>query len=272
MSYENLPTPHHVPRTFLVRRLHSITGLFFVLFLCEHLITNSEAALWFGEDGISFIRSVNLLNSLPYLPLIELFLLGFPIAIHMGLGIAYLFEARFNSYRRKTSAPYLPFPRNKAFTWQRITSVILVIGVFAHVLTMRFINRPVEHSKKFYLTVEADAGLPSLIPRLDTTITKTISDHSEEWQAETPDFGTAALLMVRESMKHVWICIFYSIFVLAACFHAANGLWTFGIAWGIAMNEQGWRIARIGSSLLGIGLALGGLACIWLTYWVNLRS
>lgn len=279
MTYENQPPPHRVPRAFLLRRLHSLTGFFFALFLCEHLITNSEAALWFGEDGISFVRSVNFLNSLPYLPLIELFLLGVPIAIHAILGIVYLLEAQCNSYFVSYARPYLPLPRNKAFTWQRITSVILVFGIIAHVFTMRFLNRPEENNKAFDVVVEADAGLATLAPRLNTTLilgqskdTKSGDVAAKTWIAKAPDFGTATLLMVREAMRTPWICILYSIFVFAACFHAANGLWTCAIAWGAAMNEQGWKIVRLVSTFLGFVLGIGGLAAIWLTYWVNLRS
>ena len=321
-SYENYPPPHVICKAFLKRRLHSIAGLFFVLFLCEHLLTNSEAALFISEDGAGFIRMVKLLHYLPYLPAIELFLLGVPITIHAILGIQYLYEAQCNSRAKKGNEPYLPFARNFAFTWQRITSVILVVGVIAHVLTMRFIYQPVHASgERYALQIKPDSGIVTLAPRLKTTLVtpeskpyllktlhqkKEVIDKAlllpipspilatkktdlqlltneqnfindlaptkENWIAITPDFGTAILLLVRQTMSNVWLCVLYSLFVGAATFHAANGLWTFAISWGISLNESGRVTMRRISNLLGFALLFGGLACIWLTYWVTLRS
>lgn len=320
--YENYPSPHLVPAAFLRRRLHSIAGLFFVLFLCEHLLTNSEAALFPDEEGSGFIRMVRIIHALPYLPLIEIFLLGVPIAIHAVLGVIYVWEARCNSRRTDGSTPYLPFARNFAFTWQRITSIILVVGVTAHVVTMRFLFQPVAVGAETYsLSVKPDPGLLSLAPRLKTILITpdskpyvlqslmqkkevvdnsllrpippavlaakkekakkleldqhfitTLSPSQTEWFAITPDFGTAALLLVRETMRLWWVCILYSLFLCAATFHAANGLWTFAISWGLTLNESGRVIVRRLSNLIGFSLAFGGLACIWLTYWVTLRS
>jgi len=315
MSYENLPTPKSIPKEFLRRRLHSLAGLFFVLFLFEHMLTNSEAALLVGKDGSGFIAMVNLIHSIPYLPLVEIFLLAVPIAIHVYLGIIYLYEAKTNSWPTDGSKPALPsFARNHAFTWQRITSLVLVIGLLAHVINMRFMHHPKQVGSSYAVEVEADRGLVSLAPRLQTQLItprskehllqpkvekkdpslpptiqaeqcyeiqneneqiefiETTSPTKDQWIAVAPDFGTAALLLVRENFRTLWICILYTIFVLAASFHAANGLWTFAICWGIALNEQSRKIVRLISTGLGFMLASGGLACIWLTYWVNLRN
>jgi succinate dehydrogenase / fumarate reductase cytochrome b subunit len=319
--YTNLPVPHALPRAFLFRRLHSIAGLFFVLFLIEHMLTNSEAALWVGEEGSGFVRAVNFFQTLPYLNLIELFLLAVPISIHAFLGVRYFCEARWNSWVSNGSRPALKYTRNHAFTWQRLTAVVLVLGVAAHVLSMRFLERPQEvdigpHSR-YAVPVVADAGLLTLAPRLKSiivtpdTIAKlqsnarqllvavktqsTIANPDERlfhvkniehfaavlnelrptdeaWTVITPDFGTAFLLIVRENFRSPWICILYTIFVMAACFHAANGLWTWSISWGIPLNEQGRRVVRAVGVLLGLALLAGGLASIWMTYWVTLHN
>jgi succinate dehydrogenase / fumarate reductase cytochrome b subunit len=269
MAFDSLPAPKSIPSEFVRRRLHSLAGLFFVLFLFEHLLTNSRAAFLLGNDGAGFITMVNLIHSLPLLPFIEIFLLAVPIAIHLYLGLIYLYEAKTNSWKTDGSKPAIRFPRNYAFSWQRITSLILVIGLLAHVINMRFMHHPQEIGKEGQYSVEVapDQGLKSLAPRLNTELIE-----EDPWVAVAPDFGTAALLLVRENFRTPWICVLYTIFVLAAAFHAANGLWTFSISWGIALNENSRRIVRLISNLFGLLLATGGLAAIWLSYWVNLRS
>ncbi|HEY5235777.1 MAG TPA: succinate dehydrogenase, partial [Rhabdochlamydiaceae bacterium] len=90
-------TSQVIPRAFIWRRIHSLMGLWLVLFLFEHLLVNSQAALLLGNNARGFVDGVNAIHNLPYLPIIEIFLLGFPIAIHGVLGVKYLFTAKFNS-------------------------------------------------------------------------------------------------------------------------------------------------------------------------------
>src|ERR1700680_135924 len=85
-----------IPKAFIWRRMHSLTGIWLVLFLMEHLLTNSQAALFIGEDGSGFVRAVNFLKNLPYLPVIEIVLLGIPLLIHGIWGIRYLWNAEYN--------------------------------------------------------------------------------------------------------------------------------------------------------------------------------
>ncbi len=49
-------------REFIGRRVHSLMGLWLVVFLTEHLIVNSQAALWIGDDGHGFVLLVNFLD------------------------------------------------------------------------------------------------------------------------------------------------------------------------------------------------------------------
>jgi succinate dehydrogenase / fumarate reductase cytochrome b subunit len=46
-------------------------GVWLVIFLFEHMIVNSQAALWIGDDGIGFVRLVNILEAIPFLPIVE---------------------------------------------------------------------------------------------------------------------------------------------------------------------------------------------------------
>lgn len=160
-----------IPRAFIWRRAHSLTGLWLVLFLIEHLFTNSQAALFFGDNGSGFVSAVNTLKNLPYLPVIEIFLLGVPFLIHGLWGIQYLMTGKFNSFSTDGSAPSLSqYPRNQAYTWQRITSWILLFGILAHVIHMRFLEYPssaeLGTERQYMIRVNEDAGLYTLSKRL----------------------------------------------------------------------------------------------------------
>lgn len=271
--YVNVPIFKPVQKAFLVKRLHSITGLFFILFLIEHLLTNSEAAPFFGEDGTSFIRSVNFLQSLPYLKIIEIVALGIPLGIHALLGLFYLFSTVYNVFPSDGSTPSLPYSRNIAFTFQRLTALFLIVGLIAHVSSMRFINTPqkIPLSNQYALNVSPDQGLLALAPRLNSTVFTQESQEpsTESWTVCTPDFGTACLLLVRETFTSWYQTTLYTLFVIMSAFHAGNGLWTASITWGAAMNEQGRRLVRILSLFLITLLSAWGLSSIFGSFLLN---
>lgn len=161
-----------LPKDFITRRLHSLMGLWLVLFLIEHLLTNSQAALLFGQDGSGFIKMVNLIYSLPYLPAIELLFLATPFAIHIVWGIKYMRTSKANSHKTDGTAPSLAhYPRNRAYSWQRITAWILIAGVAVHVNQMRFIKSPevvrVGGTDALYMVrLTTDPGLTTVSERL----------------------------------------------------------------------------------------------------------
>lgn len=164
-----------IPQAFIWRRLHSLTGVWLAFYLIIHLFTNSQAALWFGSDGTGFIHAVNGIHELPYLFLIELSILGVPILIHLLWGIQSLRTSNYNSFGETGNTPYLSeYPRNRAYTWQRITSYVLMIGIIAHVVQMRIIDYPLSTqvgSQHLYtVRITSDEGLYTLAPRLGATI------------------------------------------------------------------------------------------------------
>lgn len=329
-----------LPKDFIYRRVHSIFGLLIVLFLIEHLLTNSQSALLFGESGEGFIKAVNFIKNLPYLPVIEVLLIGIPIVVHGFLGVRYAITGKMNSFPSKGDHPALTrYGRNHAYSWQRITAWILLVGIIAHVSYMRFYRYPTHAMIKehtwYFTRVSVDDGLYSVAGRLgvtlftqqdidnqvkafhqknlegkdlETSANKILSSKEDisifdsehqrilqKWQqyeqqkqfiqaltkkpinqyeviAQAPDFGTATLLMVRDSFKSVFKAILYTIFVLAASFHAFNGLWTFCITWGIVIKAR--TQSRLVNICIGIMVvvALLGLASIWGTYWINLAQ
>jgi succinate dehydrogenase/fumarate reductase cytochrome b subunit len=166
---------HRLPAAFIWRRLQSLMGLFIVFFLIEHLLTNSQAALLIGDDGSGFVRGVNFIKNLPYLPAIEIGLLGIPFFIHIVWGIHYLLTAKPNSYGDSGKEPYLPhYPRNHAYTWQRLTSWILLIAIAAHVAQMRFIDYPASAKRgatTYYAApVSLDEGIYTVAKRLNVAL------------------------------------------------------------------------------------------------------
>ena len=316
MSEEYYRAPP-IPGYFIWRKLHSLMGIWLVLFLIEHLFTNSQAALYIGENGKGFVRAVDWLKNLPYLQVIEITLLAIPFLIHGLLGVRYLFTARYNHYPTDGAAPALTsHKRNHAYAWQRITSWVLLIGIVTHVVQMRFINYPaaaqISGKTDYMLPVTWDKGLVTLKHRLDfkfydqsmiesmeQTVTKAITtlklsapsailkqtiDEKQKWLKAlrshfvekdqvliiTPSFGTAELLMVRDTFKSPLMMILYTALVLAASFHAFNGLWTAMISWGVTLTVASQNLMRSLTTGLMALITLLGLAAIWGTYWFNL--
>lgn len=332
------------PQAFIWRRLHSLTGIFLSLFLIEHLLVNSQAALFFGEDGKGFVHSVNAIHDFPYLPVIEIFLLGVPILIHLIWGIKYLRTAAPNAHKTDGATPALPqFPRNHAYSWQRITSWILLIGLLGHIVQMRFLDYPISArvgtQQHYMVHLTMDNGLYTLAPRLgiklydgnqiemkaketfsrihdaslgetwgafaasipkifekerhqseQLTVQELIYEQQKkerlDWLkalkkfqlkknevvAVTDNFGTAELLIVRDTFKMPLMIALYTIFVLAACYHGFNGLWTFMITWGVTLTALSQNFMRYLTTGIMIAVSFLGLAAIWGTYWINLTS
>lgn len=261
-----------ISKTFLWRRVHSLMGLWLVLYLMVHLIVNSQATLWLGDDGIGFVRLVNILEALPYLQVIESVFIGIPLVIHGYWGVLRVMTAKNNSGRTDGSAPSMRFGRNRAFTWQRLTSWILLFGIVGHVVQMRFVLMPekvhVGGEEMHVVRLREDPGLDSLAARIHVKLER----EGEFVIASAASPGKAILLMVRETFKSVWMDVLYSIFVLAAAFHAFNGFWTSLITWGALLSYKSQR-ALIPLCWMGAGLlAFLGLAAIWGSYWINLRS
>ena len=327
-------TSQVIPREFVWRRLHSLMGLWLVLFLIEHLLVNSQAALLLGDNARGFVDGVNAIHNLPYLPVIEVFLLGFPIAIHGVIGLKYLFTAKFIDGRSNGTAPALKYGRNRAFTWQRLSSWVLLVGLILHIAKFRFMNYPDSinqgENSYYFIPVTVDKALYTVAARLGVTLyssdqvtaerkdfedryeeqtlvdaSKTfedsnVYDHQQQviltsaqsyeqklqWLqvlekqkindtqvvAVAKDFGTASVLAVRDTFKDPLYVGLYTIFVLAACFHGFNGLWTFCITWGVVLKVAAQqRILRWVWAVM-ILIAFLGLAAIWGTYWLNLKA
>jgi len=115
-------------RTFILRKLHQLTGIFpLAIFLLEHFYTNSKAL----TGAHDFNNAVRDLQSIPYILFVEIGGIFIPLIYHAVYGLVITMEARPNNLA-------YPYPRNWFYLIQRITGVILFFFIFFHVLNFRF--------------------------------------------------------------------------------------------------------------------------------------
>lgn len=117
--------------SFVLRRLHSLTGIIPVgAFLFEHILISNATAI--GSNGpVAYTRQVTFLGNLPLVTLLELFGIWLPIAYHALYGF-YIW------YRGESNTTSYPWTGNRMYTLQRWTGGIAFFYIVWHVYTMRF--------------------------------------------------------------------------------------------------------------------------------------
>jgi succinate dehydrogenase cytochrome b subunit len=220
---------HH----FLLRRLHSLSGIMPIgFFLLAHLTTNASV-VWgmlngeeFGDvhaGAATFQHEVNFIHSMPFLLLIEIFGLWLPIAFHAILGVYY---ARSSS----PNVTHYAYRDNWRYTLQRISGYIGVLFIFYHVATLRW-------------------EWTFLVPG------------GTEWSAEFAASTMAAIMQGSAegyTLAGFGISAIYLIGVSLLVFHMANGLWTAGITWGLTVTQASQK--RWGYVCFALGTGLMALA------------
>ena len=115
--------------SFLLRRLHSLTGIIPVgAFLFEHILISNATAIS-GPDA--YARQVNFLANLPLVFFLELFGIWLPILFHGLFGFYIWFRGDGNTME-------YPWTGNWMYTLQRWTGGIAFIYIVWHTYTMRF--------------------------------------------------------------------------------------------------------------------------------------
>jgi len=117
--------------TFLLRRLHSLSGIVPVgAFLFEHILISNSTAI--GPNGPdAYANQVHFLANLPLVFFLELFGIWLPIAFHALYGF-YIW------YRGDGNAVAYPWSGNWMYTAQRWTGGIAFAYILWHTYTMRF--------------------------------------------------------------------------------------------------------------------------------------
>src|SRR3954468_15066781 len=99
---------HH----FLLRRLHSLTGLVFGGYLVIHLLVNATLL----EGGRIFQLQVDKIHSLPFLIIVEWLLIYIPILYHTIYGIWIIFTGQPNAGRYR-------YEKNIFYLLQRVSAI-----------------------------------------------------------------------------------------------------------------------------------------------------
>jgi succinate dehydrogenase cytochrome b subunit len=116
---------HH----FLFRRLHSLAGIFFGLYVIVHLLVN--ATLIEGTQPTNIYNlQVQKIHSLPFLIGIEWTLIFIPILYHTIYGLWITFTGQPNLGR-------YPYSKNIFYFFQRLTALLLIFLLTFHVLAMK---------------------------------------------------------------------------------------------------------------------------------------
>ena len=221
---------HH----FLFRRLHSLSGVVPIgAFLLVHLTTNASV-VWGTVNQVhgdvhggaaTFQHEVNFIHSLPFLLLIEIFVLWLPIAFHAGFGIYYAVSGRPNTKHYR-------YGGNFRYVLQRATAWFGLLFILYHVGTLRW-------------------GFSRLIP-----------GHMH-WEADFAGSTLAAALQGSTDGMTFWgwvVVLFYFVGVSSLVYHLANGIWTAAITWGVTITETaqkrfGYLCAALGAALMAAGWA-----------------
>ncbi len=116
-------------RQFLLRRLHSLSGIFPIgAFLVEHFFSNAFAV----NGANAYNENVRFLTGLPFVFFLELFFIWLPLAYHAGYGFYIWWKGESNV------GPAYPWVGNWMYTLQRWTGAIAFFYIGWHVWSMRF--------------------------------------------------------------------------------------------------------------------------------------
>jgi len=122
------------PGYLLIRRLQSLTGIVFGLYLVVHLIVNASIAQYFGGDEharYAYQTQVNKIHSLPFLEGIEWTAIFIPFLVHAIYGTWITVTGRPN-------VSNYPYKKNQFYLMQRVTAVAVLLFALFHVLSLKF--------------------------------------------------------------------------------------------------------------------------------------
>ncbi len=211
---------------FLIRRLHSATGLLPIGgYLVFHLATN--AAIYDGLPAYQHrADQIHQLGPTTILVL-EWSLIFLPILFHAIVGTLIVL-------RGKRNLSNYPLVGNIRYTLQRATGVIAFLFILWHVFQM--------HGWFHFGWWVERVALPLGGARFDP----------------------AHVVSAPEVIQSSWIfVVLYAVGTLACVYHLANGLWTMGITWGILASPHAQRWANIPCVAVGLALAVVGMGALY---------
>jgi succinate dehydrogenase / fumarate reductase cytochrome b subunit len=219
------PSSFFLRHEFLIRRLHSLSGLVPVgAYMCVHLLVNASLI----AGAATFQNNVFNIHALPMLPLIEWSFIFGPIIFHAVVGVWISQTGRNNtqSYR---------LANNYRYYLQRITGYIAILFIFTHVFHLHGWF----HWDWWLKGVAEPLGMANF----------------------RPYNAASSLAIAMDSLSVVWP-IFYLIGVLACTFHLANGIWTAGITWGLWLTPKAQSRASVACAIFGVFIGLAGITSL----------
>jgi len=208
---------------FLIRRLHSLTGLLPVgAYMCIHLLTNATTL---GGPAF-FQQNVDLIHSLgPALPIVEWTFIFLPLIFHALVGVVIIRSGNPNlsSYH---------YVGNVRYFLQRATAWIALFFIAYHVFHM---HGWIHH--------------PAVVDKIES-----LGGHQFDPHAAT---STTA-----EALRPFFMKLLYFVGVVSTVFHFANGLWTMGITWGVWTTAAAQKRANWICGAVGVGLTVVSLGAL----------
>lgn len=126
-----------------------------------------------------------------------------------------------------------PYGSNVRYTLQRGTAFVVAFFILFHLLQMHHLGKPVGGG------------------RFD------------------PEHATSSAAIVLDPLL---MKIIYTVGTLCAVYHLANGLWTFGITWGIWISDRAQRRAGYVCAVFGLIVAFFGLGSLYGMSKVNIEK
>jgi succinate dehydrogenase / fumarate reductase cytochrome b subunit len=220
-SVDNSPPSFGARHEFLIRRLHSLSGLIPVgAFMCVHLLVNASVL----NSPATFQNNVYNIHKLgKLLPLVEWTFIFVPILFHAIVGVAIVAGGLPNSGQYRYAA-------NRRYTLQRYTGMIAFVFIVLHVFHM-------------HGWFHSESWLNNVVHPLNGAQFRAYNATSTAGQA----------------LLGVVPTVLYIVGVLACVYHLANGLWTMGITWGVWVSAQAQARASVLCGVLGVLLGVVGL-------------
>ena len=221
-SVDNSTQPWLVRHEFLIRRLHSLSGLIPVgAYMVVHLLVNASVV----ESPAAFQNQVHQIHSLgSLLPLVEWTFIFIPILFQAIFGLVIVAGGLPNTGQ-------YPYASNVRYALQRVTGMIAFVFIMLHVFHM-------------HGWFHADVWLENVVKPLGG--------------GQFRPFNAAST--AGEALQSYWMVVSYVIGVLACVFHLANGIWTMGITWGVWVSPRAQSRMLGVCALFGLLLAVVGLS------------
>ncbi len=243
------PTSFFDRHYFLLRRLHSLTGIVPIgAFLFPHLTTNSSI-VWGSflnpshldpevlermgvqaNSGVeTFQHEVNFIHSLPALVLVEVLLIWLPIAFHAGLG---------ESTSRGPVA--------------RISAAIAIRTTGGTHCSDGAGTSAWSSSSCISSSLRWGWTYGGLLPSFDPLAA-----------------ASSTAFHLQEGPLGPIVPLFYLLGVLALVYHFANGLWTAAITWGLTISEAAQRRWGVACAAIGVALGVMGVMAVFGFWTLN---